>query len=169
MRRGWSLPFGKSGERVQRALPRLVRGKTTIVPGGGHSPWTCCGPHPPRLPRLTKRLGLSELYTHFAQPGVWVLYEDARRCLDRLQGRFRLAVISNFDGRLRRVLDDLGVSARFESLFISSELGCEKPDRAIFRQALEVMDAKPDGAFMWATIPNVTGRARRRRASRFFE
>lgn len=84
-----------------------------------------------------------ELYMHFAQPGVWLLYADARRCLDRLQGRHRLAVISNFDGRLRRVLDDLGVSARFEGLFISSELGCEKPDRAIFRHALEFMNAEP--------------------------
>jgi len=53
-------------------------------------------------------------------------------------------VISNFDGRLRRVLCDLGVSTRFENLFISSELGCEKPDRAIFRQALECMNAKPE-------------------------
>jgi putative hydrolase of the HAD superfamily len=85
-----------------------------------------------------------ELYTHFAQPGIWLLYEDARRCLNRLQGWSRLAVISNFDGRLRRVLDDLGVSAKFESLFISSELGCEKPDRAIFRRALEFMNVEPE-------------------------
>ena len=86
----------------------------------------------------------AELYTHFAQPGIWLLYEDARRCLEGLQGQYRLAVISNFDGRLRRVLCDLGVSTRFENLFISSELGCEKPDRAIFRQALECMNAKPE-------------------------
>ena len=86
----------------------------------------------------------NELYTHFAHPGVWLLYEDARRCLSRLQGRLRLAVISNFDGRLRRVLDDLGVSAKFERLFISSELGCEKPDRAIFRQAMEFLNVKPE-------------------------
>jgi putative hydrolase of the HAD superfamily len=85
-----------------------------------------------------------ELYTHFAQPGIWLLYEDARRCLNRLQARSRLAVISNFDGRLRRILDDLGVSAKFENLFISSELGCEKPNRAIFRQALEFMNVKPE-------------------------
>ena len=85
-----------------------------------------------------------DLYTHFAQPGIWLLYEDARRCLNRLQARFRLAVISNFDGRLRHVLNDLGVSAKFESLFISSELGCEKPDRAIFRRALEFMNVEPE-------------------------
>ncbi|HEY6676478.1 MAG TPA: HAD-IA family hydrolase, partial [Terrimicrobium sp.] len=45
--------------------------------------------------------------------------------------------------RLRRVLDNLGVLAKFESLFISSELGCEKPARAIFRKALESMNTEP--------------------------
>jgi putative hydrolase of the HAD superfamily len=98
----------------------------------------------PSAAKIDGEAWFGELYTHFAQPGIWLLYEDARRCLDRLQGRYRLAVISNFDGRLRRVLEDLDVSARFENLFISSELGCEKPDRAIFRQALEVMNAESE-------------------------
>lgn len=80
-----------------------------------------------------------ELYAHFAKPGVWVLYDDAMRCLDRLAGRFRLAVISNFDRRLRLVLEELGVDAKFEQIFISSEIGCEKPHPGIFQQALDVM------------------------------
>jgi putative hydrolase of the HAD superfamily len=80
-----------------------------------------------------------ELYVHFAKPGVWVLYDDALRCLERLAGRFRLAVISNFDRRLRLVLEQLGVAAKFEQMFISSEIGCEKPHPGIFQRALEVM------------------------------
>lgn len=80
-----------------------------------------------------------ELYAHFAKPGVWVLYDDAMRCLDRLAGRFRLAVISNFDRRLRLVLEELGVAAKFEQIFISSEIGCEKPHPGIFQRALDVM------------------------------
>jgi putative hydrolase of the HAD superfamily len=98
----------------------------------------------PAAVNIDGKAWFDELYTHFAQPGIWLLYEDARRCLDQLQGRYRLAVISNFDGRLRRVLGDLGVLARFERLFISSELGCEKPDRAIFRKALKFMNAEPE-------------------------
>ncbi len=97
----------------------------------------------PSATQIDAQAWFDELYTHFAKPGVWLLYDDARRCLDRLMGRYRLAVISNFDGRLRRVLDDLGVAARFENLFISSELGCEKPAPAIFRQALGSMNAEP--------------------------
>jgi putative hydrolase of the HAD superfamily len=85
-----------------------------------------------------------ELYLHFSQPGVWVLYDDVGRCLDRLAKRFRLAVISNFDRRLRRILEDLAVASRFERLFISSEIGCEKPNPAIFQQALDVMEVQAD-------------------------
>ena len=84
-----------------------------------------------------------ELYAHFAKPGVWLLYDDAMRCLDRLAGRFRLAVISNFDRRLRLILEELGVAARFEQIFISSEIGCEKPHPGIFQQALDVMGVEP--------------------------
>jgi putative hydrolase of the HAD superfamily len=98
----------------------------------------------PSAAKIDGEAWFAELYAHFAQPGIWLLYEDARRCLHRLQGRHRLAVISNFDGRLRRVLDDLGASANFEKVFISSELGCEKPHRAIFRQALELMNVGPE-------------------------
>lgn len=90
--------------------------------------------------KIDESAWFEELYAHFAEPGVWVLYDDAIRCLDRLAGRFRLAVISNFDRRLQRVLEDLGVAARFERLFISSEVGCEKPDPGIFQRALDVMD-----------------------------
>jgi putative hydrolase of the HAD superfamily len=83
-----------------------------------------------------------DLYSHFSEPGVWVMYDDVGRCLDRLANRFRLAVISNFDRRLRRILEDLGIASRFERLFISSEIGCEKPHPAIFQQALEIMEVE---------------------------
>jgi putative hydrolase of the HAD superfamily len=83
-----------------------------------------------------------ELYSHFSEPGVWVLYDDVGRCLDRLAKRVRLAVISNFDRRLRRILEDLGIASRFEWLFISSEIGCEKPHPAIFQHALDVMEVE---------------------------
>ena len=94
-------------------------------------------------PKIDENAWFDTLYTHFAEPGVWVLYDDAARCLDRFAKRYRLAVISNFDKRLRRVLEDLGLSERFEKIIISSEVGCEKPDPEIFRRAVEIMDVAP--------------------------
>jgi putative hydrolase of the HAD superfamily len=86
----------------------------------------------------------SDLYERFSRPGVWALYEDVLPCLDAVRTHARLAVISNFDGRLRTILDNLGVSGYFEHLFISSEVGAEKPSGEIFRHAIKTMGERPN-------------------------
>jgi putative hydrolase of the HAD superfamily len=78
-------------------------------------------------------------YEHFAEPGVWKLYPEVLDVLQQLRERFQLAVISNFDGRLRFILQNLGILKYFVHAFISSELGADKPDPEIFRRALKVM------------------------------
>ncbi len=78
-------------------------------------------------------------YEHFAEAGVWKLYPEVLDVLEQLQERFQLAVVSNFDGRLRLILRNLGISKYFAHVFISSELGADKPDPEIFRRALKVM------------------------------
>ena len=52
-------------------------------------------------------------YEHFAEAGVWELYPEVPDVLEQLQPRFQLAVISNFDGRLRFILEHLGISKFF--------------------------------------------------------
>jgi len=83
-------------------------------------------------------------YEHFAEPDVWELYPEVPGVLEELAPRFRLAVISNFDGRLRFVLQHLGISKFFSQVFISSELGADKPDPEIFRRALRIMNLNAD-------------------------
>jgi len=83
-------------------------------------------------------------YEHFAEPGVWELYPEVPSVLEELAPRFRLAVISNFDGRLRLILQHLGISKFFSQIFISSELGAEKPDPQIYRRALKIMHLNAD-------------------------
>ena len=78
-------------------------------------------------------------YEHFAEAGVWELYPEVPEALEQLQPRFQLAVISNFDGRLRFILQHLGISNYFSYIFISSELGADKPDPEIFRRAITIM------------------------------
>ena len=62
-------------------------------------------------------------YEHFAEPGVWELYPEVPGVLEKLQPRFQLAVISNFDGRLRFILQHLGISKFFAEIFIYREIG----------------------------------------------
>ena len=82
-------------------------------------------------------------YEHFAETGVWELYPEVVDVLEKLQPRFQLAVISNFDGRLRFILEHLGISKFFAHVFVSSEIGADKPDPEIYRRALTLMDLKP--------------------------
>ena len=81
-----------------------------------------------------------EIYTHFTEPGVWQLYPEAVGVLAELGQRHRLGIISNFDNRLRRILDQLGVLGRFEKLILSSEAGADKPDPHIFQCALDAFN-----------------------------
>lgn len=98
----------------------------------------------PSLRELDRDNFFEIAYEHFAEPGVWQLYPEVPEVLEQLRSRFQLAVISNFDGRLRFVLQHLGISKYFAHIFISSELGADKPDPEIFRRALKIMhlDAK---------------------------
>jgi putative hydrolase of the HAD superfamily len=77
-----------------------------------------------------------ELYAEFARPGVWELYPEVPEVLARLAPHFELGILSNFDGRLRLVLDHLGMAAHFRHWIISSEAGAEKPSSWLFEHAL---------------------------------
>ena len=77
-------------------------------------------------------------YEHFAEAGVWELYPEVLEVLEQLHSRHQLAIISNFDGRLRMILEHLGISRYFASVVISSEVGADKPDPLIFRRALDL-------------------------------
>jgi putative hydrolase of the HAD superfamily len=83
-------------------------------------------------------------YEHFAEAGVWELYPEVVGVLEKLRPRFQLAVISNFDGRLRFILRHLGISKRFAHVFVSSEIGADKPDPEIFRRAVKIISLKPN-------------------------
>ena len=83
-------------------------------------------------------------YSHFAEAGVWDLYPEVVEVLTALRSRFQLAVISNFDGRLRIVLEYLGVTQFFSHVFLSSELGADKPDPLIFQRAMKLLKLAPN-------------------------
>lgn len=93
----------------------------------------------PSLSELDRDNFFEVAYEHFAEAGVWQLYPEVPEVLEQLQPRFQLAVVSNFDGRLRLILQHLGISNYFSYIFISSELGADKPDPEIFRRALSAM------------------------------
>ena len=98
----------------------------------------------PRTSKLDRDAFFEAAYAHFAEAGVWELFPDAIAVLEALHPRFQLAVVSNFDSRLRMILEHLGVSQFFSHVFLSSELGADKPDPLIYHRALQLSRLAPN-------------------------
>ena len=67
-----------------------------------------------------------------------------REALQRLAKRYRLAVISNADGKIADILAHCGIADCFETITDSGIVGKEKPHPAIFEAALHSMRVKAE-------------------------
>ena len=93
------------------------------------------------------RFAAAELFDRFASPESWRVFPEVPETLSALAARgLRLAVVSNWDRRLPLLLERLGLAARFEAIVVSSAVGREKPDPAIFRAALAALGVAPEEA-----------------------
>ena len=77
-------------------------------------------------------------------------YPETPALLEKLQGRYKLGVVTNFmDGpTARRVFEDLGYETIFDSLIVSAEVGYMKPAPILFQKALEELGSKPENTLM---------------------
>lgn len=101
---------------------------------------------PAEVQRFNRAAYFEELYDEFAKPGVWDVYPESREVLAELALRYELGIISNFDGRLRIVLEQLDLARFFRHLVISSEVGANKPHPWIFSEALRLAVVAPHEA-----------------------
>ena len=86
-----------------------------------------------------------ELYARFATPDAWRIFEDVVPTLDALALRgLKLAVISNWDERLRPLLEQLKLAGYFEAIVVSREVGAAKPSEAIFHHAVRRLGLPPE-------------------------
>nr|XP_011463077.1 PREDICTED: haloacid dehalogenase-like hydrolase domain-containing protein 3 isoform X2 [Fragaria vesca subsp. vesca] len=78
------------------------------------------------------------VYQYYAKGDSWRLPDGAHETMLLLKDAgVKLAVVSNFDSRLRKLLEELNVLHLFDAVIISSEVGSEKPDANIFKAALD--------------------------------
>jgi len=81
------------------------------------------------------------LFDHYATGAAWRVFAEVGEVLDALATEgFQLVVVSNFDNRLHRILDDLDLSRRFLAIINSAGACSRKPDAGIFLKALERLD-----------------------------
>ena len=69
---------------------------------------------------------------------------DARSYWIESARNFRIAVISNADGKIEKILTRCGIADCFETITDSGIVGYEKPRREIFEAALKTMNARAD-------------------------
>lgn len=85
-----------------------------------------------------------ELYAHFARPDAWECQPEAAEVLDTLAARGHvLGIASNFDGRLRRLAEQLPALRPVRHLVISSEIGWRKPAGEFFAEMCRQAAAPP--------------------------
>ncbi len=88
---------------------------------------------------------LGELHDYHLRVNLWeVVPPDVPPALEALRRSYRLGVISNSNGTVRRKLQRVGLAGLFEIIVDSHEEGIEKPDPRLFRIALDRAGAAPE-------------------------
>ena len=85
-----------------------------------------------------------DLYQHYAYAAAWQLFDDVVPALEQLREGRTLLVLSNFDKRLRNILEGLAIGHYFDHILVSSEVGAWKPDPRMFRAALKAAQVPPE-------------------------
>jgi putative hydrolase of the HAD superfamily len=105
--------------------------------------------------RTRRRLGsgdLSEsafarLAAHFQQPESWALYPDSVPTLEALAAQgLALAIVSNWDSQLPRLLELRGLAAFFQVVSVSAIEETGKPGREIFLRTCKRLSIAPADA-----------------------
>jgi putative hydrolase of the HAD superfamily len=104
---------------------------------------------------LCRKLGIEEsaavlarrVYDEFGRIDRWRLYDDVTPAFARLRERgLRLGIISNWDRRLVRLMDGLGLAPYLDSVISSADIGLRKPDPRIFELACRELEVDPGEA-----------------------
>lgn len=101
---------------------------------------------------LARRLGIDadaehiaqRVYDEFGKAERWRAYDDVAPAFERLSARgLTIGLISNWDKRLSRIFDGLGLSGSIATIVSSAEVGLHKPDPRIFELACERIGVHP--------------------------
>jgi putative hydrolase of the HAD superfamily len=90
----------------------------------------------------------------FARGAAWRPCAGAVAVLAKLRSRgLKLALVSNYDARLHRAVEELGLRQFFAAVLVSSEVGWAKPSPRIYAAALAALQVAPGEALMVGDRP----------------
>lgn len=97
------------------------------------------------VPESDCRSFFPKVYQRFEDPDVWKIHDDVLPTLDDLAGRgFRLGIVSNWDTRLRPLLENLKLERFFELISVSCDIGFTKPSPVIFEHTIAKFGLPPE-------------------------
>jgi putative hydrolase of the HAD superfamily len=95
-----------------------------------------------------------EVYSYYERPEAWRVFPEVESVLQTLQaGGKRLVILSNWDKRLRTMLRELELQRYFSEIYISAELGWEKPEAALYGHVQQSMGLKASELLMVGDDP----------------
>jgi putative hydrolase of the HAD superfamily len=131
--------------RARRSLHHAIQDGHV---GTEHSVWhgyfkelfRFCGVPPDKMGQAGQ-----ELRDQHGRHHLWTgVQEGATEVLEALRAEgYRLAVISNADGRIQALLEEVGLLPHFEFVIDSEVVGVEKPDSEIFLEGCRRLDLPP--------------------------
>ena len=162
-------------ERLGRTVaPEVVEGWMTSVAEALREPSfldresrmeTSAEIHRATLMAVYEQAGLDEefaeaLYALESDGACRPVYADVPETLTSLRSLgVRMAIVSNIHFDLRPVLARQGIGGFFDAYALSFELGVQKPDPAIFEEALRALDVPAREALMVGDTPEADGAA----------
>jgi putative hydrolase of the HAD superfamily len=94
---------------------------------------------------IVSAAAFERLAIHFRTPASWAVYDDVFSTLEELSRRdFKLAVVSNWDSFLPKLLAALGLGRFFPVVAVSAIEETGKPDPEIFHRACRRLGVGPD-------------------------
>ena len=91
------------------------------------------GPH---LPAAQSEAVFQECWRAFAEGSAWRVSLGVVSVIGALKFLgIKVAVLSNADARMRRVLEQKDLARHFDGIFLSEEIGCAKPDPKAYAHA----------------------------------
>jgi len=94
------------------------------------------------------------LSAHFRLPGSWRVFDDVLPVLDELAARgLSLAVVSNWDSFLPRLLELKGLASRFSAVSVSAIEETGKPEPEIFLRTCRRLGVAPAEALHVGDAP----------------
>lgn len=96
---------------------------------------------------IVSAAAFERLAIHFRTPASWAVYDDVLTTLEELSRRdFKLAVVSNWDSFLPKLLSALDLRRFFPVIAVSAIEETGKPDPEIFHRACRRLGVPPDEA-----------------------